>query len=412
MDKTLKERIKFLAKQKSCYGCLKPMTEGHNAKTCTQRLTCSSCKGNHPTPLHGHTPNKKSKADGNQAVDGEENLKSNFAGFNNDFNCASMTGKTGSKVISMCIVPVKVKHEDGKDTITTYAMLENCNQCSFIHDSLVKELGVHGMKTTLNLKTLHGEKTESTMVVEGIKVTGMSGDDSLLSLPKLYTRREIPVDKEEIATPAKIKEWKHLRSISNDIVQRDDVQVGLLIGDNCMKALEPTKIIHSEGGGLYAYKTRLGWCVVGSINCVSKGITTSCNRVAVRDVASSKLASHHFAIEKSVKDVSFNVSVYRHDFNEPELVGASTMLKCGEVLHEDQKFMEIADRETSKKGDHYVILLPFRDPSLVLPNNRKHAIQRFMGLKRIFLKDNKFFQDYLSFMGNLLRSGYAKRPDA
>ena len=30
-----------------------------------------------------------------------------------------MTGKTESKVISMCIVPVKVKHEDGKDPITT-----------------------------------------------------------------------------------------------------------------------------------------------------------------------------------------------------------------------------------------------------------------------------------------------------
>ena len=53
------------------------------------------------------------------------------------------------------------------------------------------------------------------MVVEGIKVTGISGDGSLLSLPKLYTRWEITVDKEEIATPAKIKEWKHLRSISN-----------------------------------------------------------------------------------------------------------------------------------------------------------------------------------------------------
>ena len=119
MDKTLKGRIKFLAKQKSCYGCLKPMTEGHNAKTCTQRLTCSSCKGNHPTPLHGYTPNKKSKRDGNQAVDGEGNLKSNFAGFNNDLKCASMTGKTESKVISMSIVPVKVKHKDGKDTITT-----------------------------------------------------------------------------------------------------------------------------------------------------------------------------------------------------------------------------------------------------------------------------------------------------
>ena len=83
-------------------------------------------------------------------------------------------------------------------------------------------------------------------------------------------------------------------------MQRDDVQVDLLTGANCIKALEPTKIIiHSEGGGTYAYKTRLGWY----INCISKAIATSCNHVAVRDVASSKLASHHFTMEKSVKDV-------------------------------------------------------------------------------------------------------------
>ena len=305
MDKTLKKRIKLLAKPRSCYGCLKPMTEGDNAKTCTQRSTCSSCKGNYPTALHGSTPNKKSKADdGNQKMDGEGNLKSNFAGFNNDLKCASMTWKTGYKVISVCIVSVKVKHGDGKDMITTYVMLDNSSQGSFIHDNLVKELEVHGMKTTSNLKTLHGEKTESTIIVKEIKVTGMSGDGSLLSLPKLYRRREIPVDRKEIGNPAKIKERKHLRSIKNEIVQRDDVQVGLLIGANCIQALEPTKIMQSEGGGPYAYETWLGWCVVGPINCISKGITTSCSRVAVRDVASSKLASHHFTMEMSVKDVS------------------------------------------------------------------------------------------------------------
>ena len=48
-------------------------------------------------------------------MDGEGNLKSNFAGFSNDLKCASITGKTESEVISMCIVPVKVK-QDGKDT--------------------------------------------------------------------------------------------------------------------------------------------------------------------------------------------------------------------------------------------------------------------------------------------------------
>ena len=75
------------------------------------------------------------------------------------------------------------------------------------------------------------------------------------------------------------------------------------------------------------------------------------------------------------------------------------------LLNEDQKFMEIVDRGTSKINDHYVVPLPFCDPNLMLPNNKKHAIQRLMGLKRRFMKDNKFFQDYLSFMGNLLRSG-------
>ena len=110
LEKIFMERIKFLAKQKSCYGCLKSMNESHNAKTCTQWLTCSSCKGNHPTRLHGYTQNKKSKADWNQIVNRGGDLKNNFAGFNNDLKCASMTGKTRSKVISMCIVPVKVKH--------------------------------------------------------------------------------------------------------------------------------------------------------------------------------------------------------------------------------------------------------------------------------------------------------------
>ena len=64
----------------------------------------------------------------------------------------------------------------------------------------------------------------------------MSGGGSLLTLLKLYARRDIPVDK-ETATPAKTKEWKHLRPILNEIVQKDYVQVGLLIGANCMKAL-------------------------------------------------------------------------------------------------------------------------------------------------------------------------------
>ena len=89
---------------------------------------------------------------GNQTVDRGENFKNNFAGFNNDLKCTSMTGNTESKVISIRIASVKVKHEDGKDIRTIYAMFNNCRQGSFIHDNLVKKLGFREMETTFILK--------------------------------------------------------------------------------------------------------------------------------------------------------------------------------------------------------------------------------------------------------------------
>ena len=120
-------------------------------------------------------------------------------------------------------------------------------------------------------------------------------------------------------------------------------------------------------------------------------------------------------MEKSFKDVSLEKmfqTMYQHDFSETRFVGTSTMLKCGEVTCKDKKFMEIIEKETSKKDDHYVVPLPFCDPNLMLLNKKKQAIQRLIGFTRRFKKDNKFFQDYPKFMDNLLRSGYAKRSDS
>ena len=158
MKITLKERIKFLAEKKYCYGCLQPMSDSHNAKTCTRQLSFSSCKGNHPTPLHGYMPKvMKDKADGSQDNSDSGNIKSNYATLDNDVKCASTTAKSGSKDINMCIVPVKIKHEDSKEMVTSYAMLDNCSQGSFTLDSTIKKLGIQGSKATLKLKTLHGE---------------------------------------------------------------------------------------------------------------------------------------------------------------------------------------------------------------------------------------------------------------
>ena len=79
---TLKERIKFLMRQKRCYGRLEPMSDGNNTKTCTSKLMCSSCKGNHPIrSIDMYRRTKRSTDGGDQdPKKTEEVLKNSFAG--------------------------------------------------------------------------------------------------------------------------------------------------------------------------------------------------------------------------------------------------------------------------------------------------------------------------------------------
>ena len=73
-------------------------------------------------------------------------------------SCASVNGKFDVEVIKMCVVQIKISHQNCKKTIRAYAMLDNCSQGTFIKQDLPKRLGVDNQKLSLNLKTLTGEK--------------------------------------------------------------------------------------------------------------------------------------------------------------------------------------------------------------------------------------------------------------
>ena len=74
----------------------------------------------------------------------------------------------------------------------------------------------------------------------------------------MHTRSEFLVDKEEIVSHNKIKQWNYLRVIPSDITKTDAIKVGLLIDANYIKALE-SKVISNVDGGTYPCQTRLGW---------------------------------------------------------------------------------------------------------------------------------------------------------
>ena len=88
---------------------------------------------------------------------------------------------------------------------------------------------------------------KKTVSVEGIKVAQLHGHSIWLNLSKMYARRNLPVDKEEIATPARIFKWEYLKPISNEIVQDEDIVLGLLIGAKLHESLRANEDNAKQG---------------------------------------------------------------------------------------------------------------------------------------------------------------------
>ena len=78
-----------------------------------------------------------------------------------------------------------------------------------------------------------------------------------VDLPVIHTKKDLPVDDEDVATSEKIKRWKYLERIVGEITLGQFISIGLLIGYNFSKALDPLEVIPSEKVNLYVYKTLL-----------------------------------------------------------------------------------------------------------------------------------------------------------
>ena len=113
--------------------------------------------------------------------------------------CASTVAHT--EVISMCVIPVKVKYKDSNSVYSTFAMLDNCSQGCFVNSSLVKNLRIKGHKTSVSVKTLTGERINTSFAVDGLKVSRISGFGAeWINVPKAYTKDDLPDNSSKIST--------------------------------------------------------------------------------------------------------------------------------------------------------------------------------------------------------------------
>ena len=247
------------------------------------------------------------------------------------------------------------------------------------------------------------------MVVKGLRVTSGNGDShEWLELPDTYSKKYLPVEKEDVATPSKLKQWKHLDSIVGKISQKEGISAGLMIGANCAKALEPIDMILSKNEGPYAFKTKFGWCIVGLVNGTRRK-EICYNRIGIRQVDTNEEGKHFSQAKILVKEINMKdmlARLYNQEFTES---GSPKGKSENGMSVEDVKFTKIMEDGAKMVNKHYQIPLPFRNLNIQLPNNRYQTWERLSHLQERFNKNKEFEKDYVRVMEEKISKGYARK---
>ncbi|XP_068240026.1 uncharacterized protein [Palaemon carinicauda] len=79
---------------------------------------------------------------------------------------------------------------------------------------------------------------------------------------------------------------------------------------------------------------------------------------------------------------------------------------------EDTKFVKRCQDDIEFRDGHFQLPMPFRDPNVNLPNNKKQAVSRAKCQRRKMKNSEDYRQQYKAFMNKLFEKGYAyKIPD-
>lgn len=143
-----------------------------------------------------------------------------------------------------------------------YALLDDASDTIFVTTKVQEVLGLKGVDTKLTLSTMSGKEVISVSRIDGL-VAERLDRRAKVELPKSYTRESIPCRENQITIPEMADRWSHLKKIKDKIPKLEaDIEIGLLIGCNCPKAIKPKEIITGRGEDPYAVHTLLGWCIV------------------------------------------------------------------------------------------------------------------------------------------------------
>lgn len=220
------------------------------SSSCSNKLQCQECSRPHPTLLHMKIKDMEQDISTKESCE-QQSVSSALVQTSETF---SITG-AGKEDCTLSIIPVCVKAQKGTKLVRTYASLDPRSSATFATESLINQLNMNNRNTSILLRTMGKESVVNTSIVTGLEMSGLEGH-VFVKLPEVFSQKDIPVTKDNIPCQEDVNKWHYLKDVTLPVIE---AEVGLLIGANVPKAMEPLQVINSQNNGPYAVRTLSGW---------------------------------------------------------------------------------------------------------------------------------------------------------
>ncbi|XP_072938854.1 uncharacterized protein [Epargyreus clarus] len=350
-------------KKRLCFRCLRFRNKTHNCRT--KPCGINSCKYFHNRLLHFNRTEKAETEEKSTEV----------------INSAWTTARPTKKQTFLKIIPVQATGP--KNTVNTYALLDDGSTVTLIDDSLAYEIGAKGPIDPLRIEAINELKTAETKS-RRVSIT-LNGLNNHTASIQARTIKNLHVSPQEIARQ-QIEECEHLRDLS-DVLSYEDAKPTILIGQDNWHLLLASRVRRGKKNQPVASLTPLGWVLHGSHNRIIGRTANFVSHIteAPQEDKLEDLMKHYFAMDS----LCINPKKPQSD-------------------PEEQALRILKKNTTQTEEGRYETALLWKREEVDLPNNYDNSLTRLMHIEKKLDRNSQLKQKYTEQMDALIKKGYAE----
>ncbi|KAK3087380.1 hypothetical protein FSP39_005210 [Pinctada imbricata] len=312
--------------------------------------------------------------------------------------CGSFSGRSCAKIVMVYIYHERSQHPP----IKVYALLDEQSNKSLAKPELFDIFDAKSQCENYNLTTCSGITTVSGRRSHGFVVQSLDRNTEL-RLPTLIECEAIPENRREIPTKDVAIHYSHLSAIADFIPDLDgSVNILLLIGRDLLSAHYVLDQKRGTTEQPYAQLLPLGWVIIGETCLDGRHVPTSVDvmKTALYESSTKPSIMPSCSSKMHVSELITDQALFHRteDDNKP---GMSV---------EDRTFIALMDRNMKKDpSGHWIAPLPFKGSRPSLPNNRKQALDRAIGLDKSLRRNPTKEAHFLEFMRGLFEADHAEQ---